>query len=132
MALKKLVNMLRLPFGPYMGQPIDDIPPPYLLSVWHCIDITPSMRRRIEFILEWHRSERAPIEEIPHFPLLYFGRYIGYRPEEVPIDYLRWISDHIPVTNPLNEYIRNILIEEMQRRGVTFLDSRVSQFEDDQ
>lgn len=123
---------LRIAFGPYAGKKISELSEAYLMSLWYYIDLTPAMRNQVEYVLQFYRDQRPPDSTVgTHtYRLLYFGRYIGYRPEEVPIDYLRWMIDYIPIGNHLNDYIRTILTGEMLRRGVTFLEPACASFND--
>ena len=60
---------MRMPFGKYRGEPLEDIPQRYLLWVLdNCHDLSPTLRRTIEDVLDIQNEIRP--RGVPALPMV--------------------------------------------------------------
>jgi len=96
---------MKISFGTYAGQDLKDVPLNYLHWALTHVKISLPMRAEINRIL----AERNFFEDGDD--VLWFGRYAGYRFEEVPLSYLSWALATVTLPEAAARRIRALLAE---------------------
>lgn len=103
---------MRLAFGKYAGAGIETVPAGYLFWLQQNVRLSRAMEKAIVDQLKRRNFYEAGDDTMP------FGRYAGYKLEELPLSYLSWSVQHMSaLTEPTRQRMRIILQEAEYYRG---------------